>query len=95
MYRSSEEEQRQESWPSQPKVDFSYLESTHIPPRAKPQRYGGQANAFPRNSLEIKILGPRPEPVDFFWGWHNTFPRWFLHTKCHYMRRILESPEEL
>ena len=31
MYESSEEEQRVESLPSQPKVDPRYLKSKHIP----------------------------------------------------------------
>lgn len=34
MYRNSEEEQREESWPAQPKVDSTYLRSKHVPPRA-------------------------------------------------------------
>lgn len=42
MYRNSAEEQREESWPSQPNEDLRHLKRKHIPLRAKPLRSGLQ-----------------------------------------------------
>lgn len=42
MHRNSAEEQREESWPSQPDEDLRHLKRKHIPLRAKPLRCGLQ-----------------------------------------------------
>lgn len=69
MYRNSEEEQREESWPSQPKRDFRYLNRKHLPPRVEPLRCGLQASISPESSLEMKILRPNPKSIDSFGRW--------------------------